>query len=732
MLPTDRAPVTIHGTAVPLLLNWMRGHEALGRLFEYELEIYSEDLALSFDAILGKPLTVCVSRFGGTTRFFNGIVTHLRRVETVEGFLVFRAVLSPRLWLLQKTADCRVYQTKSVLDVVKEVLRRHAITFSERLQAGDYKVWDYLTQYRESDFAFISRIMEREGIYYYFKHTEEAHELVLSDSAGSHDPVTGYELIPVRPRATSQTERDHFTDWRIAHQITSVGTTWQAHDFRLKRGADIKAVATVPGEHEQDEFQIYDYAGHYVGAQNEDKTADAASERTEGEHYARVQLDEQRAEFERIEGEGNARGLEAGALFQFAELGAPTDKFLVTATQYELRGPRFDSGQQSGGDGEICHMSFSGIDSKRQFRPAQSTKKAVVAGPESALVVGKSGEDITTDKYGRVRIQFHWDHEGKSDETSTCWVRVVQMWAGAKWGSMYIPRIGQEVIVQFLGGDPDRPIITGSVYNASNMTPYTLPENKTQSGIKSRSTLGGGPSNFNEIRFEDKKGSEELFMQAEKNKTVNVKHDRSATIGANDSISVGGDRSVHVTGNLAVTVDGGGKSPNHSSHSVTGKYNLHASDTIEGDAPTHIKLTCGGSSILIEPNKITLMAGGKAFVMLDANVLAQSSAASAIVLDANAFAKGSAGGTVLLDANVLAQSKGGSQLLLDGDATLTSKADVKLGGANVEVSGKDKVAANGHGAQLELSAAGATLSGTKVGISGESMTEITGAVVKIN
>jgi type VI secretion system secreted protein VgrG len=731
MLPTDRLPVTIDGTAVPLLLHWMRGREELGRLFEYELEIFSEDFALSFDAILGKPLTVCVSTFGGVNRFFNGIITHLRRVESGERYQVFRAILSPKLWVLQKTTDCRIYQQKSVPDVVKEVLREHAIAFSERLQTGDYKSWDYLTQYRESDFAFLSRIMEREGIYYYFKHTVDGHELVLSDSVGSHDPVPGYDLLPLRPPGTAQTERDHLTAWRIAHQITSLGTTFQAHDFRLARGADIKAVAGVPAEHEQDEYQIYDYVGHYVGAQ-ELPDDDAGKERASGEHYARVQLDELRTNLERLEGEGNARGMQTGALFQFEDLSAPTAKFLVTSTHHELRNPQFESGHGGGNQDDVCHLSFSGIDSKRQFRPARSTRKAVVFGPESALVVGKKGEDITTDPYGRVRIQFHWDREGKSDETSTCWVRVAQMWAGARWGSMYIPRIGHEVIVQFLGGDPDRPIITGSVYNNSNMPPYTLPDNKTQSGIKSRSTLGGGANNFNEIRFEDKKGSEELFMQAEKNKTVKVKNDRSATIGANDSISVGGDRSVHVTGNLAVTVDGGGKSPNHSSHSVTGKYNLHASDTIEGDAPTHIKLTCGGSSILIEPDKITLMAGGQAVVVLDANVLVQSSAGSAIVLDANAFTKASGGGTVLLDANVLAQSKAVSQLLLDGNSTLTSKADVKVGGANVELSGDQKVAANGGGAELELSAAGANLSGSKVGVSGQSMTEITGAVVKIN
>jgi len=247
--------------------------------------------------------------------------------------------------------------------------------------------------------------------------------------------------------------------------------------------------------------------------------------------------------------------------------------------------------------------------------------KPVVAGPETAIVVGPRGQEIHTDKYGRVRIQFHWDRDGESNESSTCWVRVGQMWAGPNWGSIYIPRIGQEVVVQFLGGDPDRPIITGTVYNADNMPPYTLPENATQSGIKSRSTPKGTSSNFNELRFEDKKGAEEVFIQAEKNKTVKVKHNRSATIGADDSIAVGGDRSVTVKGNLSVTVQGHGKSPIHSTHSVTGKHSLHASDTVEIDAPTHIKLTCGGSSILIEPTKITIQAGGQAKVVLDIEAL---------------------------------------------------------------------------------------------------------------
>ena len=289
----------------------------------------------------------------------------------------------------------------------------------------------------------------------------------------------------------------------------------------------------------------------YHAAQEAD-AGSAGDWRTEGERYAKVQLDEQRTEFERIDGEGNARGLQVGALFQFDDLNAPQDTLLATFTQYELRNPSFESSDT--GDEKICEMSFSCINSKRQFRPARITEKPVAAGPETAVVVGAAGEEITTDKYGRVRIQFHWDREGKNDEKSSCWVRVAQMWAGAQWGSIYIPRIGHEVVVQFLEGDPDRPIITGSVYNANNMPPYTLPDNKTQSGIKSRSTKGGTPGNFNELRFEDKKGSEQVYIQAEKNQDNLVKADATLTVGHDRTKSIGNDETVTVGNNRTETV----------------------------------------------------------------------------------------------------------------------------------------------------------------------------------
>ena len=275
MLPNERFPITIDGTAQPLLLHHMTGREELGRLFEYELEIYSENFDLKFEDILGKPLTVCLLKLGGV-RFFNGIVTRMWRVGIFDRYLVVRVILSPRLWLLRKTTDCRIYQKMSVPKVIREVLREHSIPFSEQLQLDSYKEWDYLTQYRETDFAFLSRIMEREGIYYYFKHTKSSHEMVLSDSISSHDPVPAYGVIPVRSPGTALlSDEDHFTSWRRIHEVTTLGVTLQAHDFRLRIGADIKAVKGVPAEHAHDEFQMYDYAGHYVGKQNAD-SADAS------------------------------------------------------------------------------------------------------------------------------------------------------------------------------------------------------------------------------------------------------------------------------------------------------------------------------------------------------------------------------------------------------------------------------------------------------------------------
>ena len=350
-----------------------------------------------------------------------------------------------------------------------------------------------------------------------------------------------------------------------------------------------------------------------------------------------------------------------------------------------------------------------------------------------------------TDEYGRIKIRFHWDRADKKNDDGCCWVRVAQIWAGAGFGGIHIPRIGQEVVVDFLEGDPDRPIVTGCLYNGDNTPPYELPKNKTQSGVKSRSVLAGTADNFNEIRFEDKKGAEELHVQAEKDYTTLVKHDQSTNIGhdrtttieKNDTLKIQGDQFIHIHGNLSMTVDGVTDPRNpekaakiKSSMAVTGQHKMHASDTIDMDAPNHIKLQVGGSSILITPSAITISAGGSTIVV-DANVALASSGKSNIMLDANAFAKASGGGSMLLDGNACVQSSGKSQMLLDGDAALTTGGTVSLHGMKITGKGDTEAGLDGGGSVIALAPASADLSGAQVNVTGKGVVSIGGPMVKI-
>jgi type VI secretion system secreted protein VgrG len=401
-------------------------------------------------------------------------------------------------------------------------------------------------------------------------------------------------------------------------------------------------------------------------------------------------------------------------------------------------------------------FTFSALDAKRPYRPPRVTTKPVVEGPQTALVVGQENQEIFTDAYGRVKVQFHWDREGKYDENSYAWIRVSQAWAGTQWGAVHLPRVGQEVIVEFLEGDPDRPIVTGRVYNQESMPPYALPDNKTQSGIKSRSTPDGTPDNFNEIRFEDKKGSEEVHFQAEKDMTTLVKHDRTAEIGRNDTLKIHGDQFIHIHGNLSMTVDGVTDSKNpdkdkpiKSSMAVTGAHDMKATDSISMSAPNKITLTVGGSSITIVPGSITISAGGGASITLDANMLAAAKGGGQMKLDANVVAQSKPGSQLKLDGDGLMSSKGGasvklttdvtaesngkSKLTLDANAALKSTTgNVTLEGLAVEGKGTTSAKLGAGPSSVELSPASADLKGAMVNVNGTGMVSISGPLVKIN
>ena len=533
-----------------LLFHSMNVNEQLGRLFQFDLNLLSEDPEIKLQDILAQNVTVRYLRPDGENRYFNGFVNQFSQAGTHGNLFVYRATLRPWFWFLTRTADCRIFQNKTVPDIIKEVFRDKGFSDFEDTLSGSYREWENCVQYRETDFNFVSRLMEQEGMYYFFKHEDGKHTLVLSDAISAHETVPGYEEVPYYPPEQSERrERDHISDWSL-NQIIQPGV-YALNDFDFKKPkANLEVKSSVSREHDQAEFEIYDYPGEY-------------KESGDGEGYVRARIEELQSQHEEVQGQGNVAGLMSGCLFKLINYPREDQnrEYLITSASYNL-GPQEYESDVGGGSGSIFSCNISAIDKQQAFRAPRITAKPIVQGPQTATVVGKDGEEIWTDKYGRVKVQFHWDRYGEVNENSSCWIRVSHPWAGKNWGAVAIPRIGQEVIVSFIEGDPDQPIITGRVYNDDNMPPYELPANATQSGVKTRSSKEGSPDNFNELRFEDKKGEEQLYIHAEKNQdnivendeTTSVGHDRTEDVGNDETITIGNDRTESVGNNETITI----------------------------------------------------------------------------------------------------------------------------------------------------------------------------------
>jgi type VI secretion system secreted protein VgrG len=516
-----------------LLLLTVGGREALSEPFDYKIELLVDE-TVDASPLLGQAMQVLVLLEEGPAREFNGIVTNLSMLGEHGRFVRYEVRMRPWLWLLSNTRNCRIFQGKDVPTVVLEILQEHGFSDVRNALTAKYAPREYLVQYRESDLAFIQRILEHEGIYYFFEHKDGKHALVLADALAAHAEAPGYEKVPYyAPLETKMRERDHVDGWFVSRQI--VPAAYAANGFNFERGGSkaytgSRRQAETPSE----TGEVFDYPGSLLAQADADE-------------HARVRLEELQVGQELVRGSGDARGLRTGSLFTLT--GYPRDdqnrRYLLLETQYQLVVDSYESVNRPKVE-EQCRCEFVALDATRPFRPARRTPKPVVEGPQTAIVVGPSGQEIWTDKYGRVKLQFHWDRYGVSDQNSSCWVRVAQLWAGTGFGGMHLPRIAQEVIVDFLEGDPDRPIVVGRVYNADNMPPYALPANRTQSGIKSRSVTNGLAENSNEIRFEDQRGQEELYVQAERDQTTVVKNDQSTTVGVKQTISVGTLQAVSV------------------------------------------------------------------------------------------------------------------------------------------------------------------------------------------
>ncbi len=539
--------------------------EQLGHLFEIDLELLSPDENLDFDKLLGPEITLGVGLDDGSSRSFHAFVAEFAQVGRLGDYATYRARAVPWLWFLTRTANCRIFQGKSVPEIVKQVFRDRGYTNVKDSLTKSYRTREYCVQYRETDFNFVQRLMEEEGIYYYFTHTDSTHTLVLADSYSGHSQYSGYGSIEYFPPSDNAIrEKDHIHDWQRMRNVQPGKYVVMDYDFEKPR-ATLKTQYVQKRDFPKSDAEVFDYPGGFIVS-------------SDGDHYARARLESLQAQYERMNGVGNARGLATGFLFKLT--GHPrkdqNKEYLIVGATHRVHAGDYQSGTAGTPDDYTC--SFEAIDAKEPFRTPITTRKPIVGGPQTATVTGPSGEEIHTDKYGRVKVQFHWDREGQRDEKSSCWVRVSQIWAGKNWGWMSIPRMGQEVVVDFLEGDPDQPLITGRVYNADNMPPFELPGNKTQSGLRTRSTLNGTADNCNEIRFEDKKGSEQLFIHAEKNQdievendethwvghdrtktidhdeTTHVKHDRTETVDNNESITIGANRTESVGSDESITI----------------------------------------------------------------------------------------------------------------------------------------------------------------------------------
>jgi type VI secretion system secreted protein VgrG len=496
-------------------------NERLSNLFVMHLEMIADhDKASSVKAesLLGQSVTLTVELPGKKKRYFNGIVSRFAEGHRDERFVYFHAEVVPQIWLLTLKSNCRVFQDKSIPDILKQVLQ--GIDIEDKLQGSFTKI-DYCVQYRETDFNFISRLMEEEGIYYYFKHADGKHTLVLSNNAKAEQPCPNLSQARFLPQSGMGEWEDGVQTFEHRKAIVPGKFTFRDYQFQMPDKSLETSAPSPINVANNSKLEIYDYPGEYAQRFNKPDQRMGDVEK-EGHTIAQWRIEEQASDHLEINGTSTCRAMTTGTHFSLlgeksAEIKVPgtSGKYLLAAISHAmLQTPEYVSGEAVPG---AYTNSFTCVPQDKAFRPARKTPRPVVQGLQTAVVVGLKGEEIDCDKYGRVKVQFHWDREGKKDENSSCWVRVGTPIAGNQWGMVHIPRIGQEVIVAFLEGDPDQPLIVGSVYNYDQMPPYKLPDNKTQSGLKTRSTKQGDQDTFNELRFEDQKGKEHIYLHAQRN-----------------------------------------------------------------------------------------------------------------------------------------------------------------------------------------------------------------------
>jgi len=646
-----------------LLFVGMSADEELGELFRFELQFESTDAGIDLTSLLGSSMTVTLTLEDGFKRHFNGMVCEASQtgVATVDTLVYaqYAVTLVPRPWLLEQIVDCRIFTEMTAPDIIQKLLEESGYTDVKNSLTGNYAQRDYCVQYREDCLSFIHRLMEQEGIYYYFTHDSSKHTMVLADGVGAHAAIDEFKKVPFAAGAGGALGKAATVATFGAVRGVD-GATFKLTDYNpLTPKASLLSSHTSDGNQPTTTHTAFDFPGAHGDA-------------SVGQHYASVRAEALTAARSGYHGTTDACGAEAGNLFTLSDYSRQelNQEYLLTATQSYLRGAGHASGS---GDHLEFQCQFRAIPGSIPFRKEIRTAKPKVAGLQTAIVTGSdTDEDIAVDQYGRVQVNFHWNMPDKPNAKCSCPVRVASPWAGKGWGAVSIPRVGQEVVVSFLEGDPDRPLIIGSVYNAANTVPYGLPDSKTQSGIKSRSLLGG-TDDFNELRFEDKQGSEDFIIHAQKDMheevendhVVTIDHDETVEVKNNQTLTVDNDQTETIKHDRKVTVQ------NDDKLDVTANGTTTIGQKFKLDAGTEIDLVCGASSITLKASGDIEIKGVNIKITGDATVKMAGQATVDI----------GAGASVKVHSDAMMNVEGGAMTTVKGAMlTLTGDGMAKLGG----------------------------------------------------
>ena len=569
-----------------LVLSRFDGGEALSEPFEFRVEAISEQQNIDFNAALGKSVTVKVKTADGQDRYFDGLLAEARWAGPRADLFVYQLILRPWLWLLTLTSDCRIFSQKSARDIIKQVFTDRGFSdFRDDLQSS-YPTLEYCVQYRETDFTFVSRLMEQYGIYYFFEYSSGKHTLVLADQKASHKPVPDLSTVPFLPGVQQGRQNNQYLeDWSRGRMVESGSFKLNEYDYN-KPGANLLVNCDKPGGYAHDSMEMYDYPGEYT-------------ERDVGTKLVQVETEAAQSLDDRRTGTGSALSLFPGGLVTLKEhpVDAENQEYLVVACQHFYHAQDYRSG---GADGLGYAGNFEFTPSSRQFRAELDTERPHIAGVQSALVVGKKGEEIDVDELGRITVQFYWDRKKKPSRR----VRVAQFWAGKTRGSLFLPRIGDEVLVQYEDGNPDRPIVVGSVYNGENTVPTDLPSKKTHSGILTKSSKNS--DGYSMLLFEDLAGSEYVKLRSQKDLMFKALNNEQRDILGSQTENIGGDETINVGGPT-----GGGNFTLNAAQSIT----LNICPGGAGAPITQIVMDASGitlsagmgiSTVMIQPEGVTV------------------------------------------------------------------------------------------------------------------------------